>query len=107
MEANKTLSVYNKVRKLTKEGKLHWNEEADGNTFYTSISDFKIYIGKSAGTISFELFNHLNAKIGLLEYGGYSPDIEGLDSFYMQVRKLIKKTEDGLDDLLDQLDRID
>lgn len=107
MEANKTLSVYNKVRKLTKEGKLLWKEEADGNTFYTSISDFKIYIGKSAGTISFELFNHLNTKIGLLEYGGYSPDTEGLDTFYEQVRKLILKTDDGLDNLLDQLDRMD
>lgn len=107
MEANKTLSVYNKVRKLTNEGKLQWNEEADGNTFYTSISYFKIYIGKSAGTISFELFNHLNTKIGMLEYGGYSQDTEGLDSFYMQVRKLIMKSDAGLDDLLDQLDRID
>jgi hypothetical protein len=107
METNKTLSVYNRVRKLSKEGKLHWSEEADGNTFYTSIGNFKIYIGKSAGTISFELFNQLNTKIGLLEYGGYSPDIEGLDSFYMQIKKLIKKTDDGLDDLLDELDRIE
>ncbi len=107
MEANKTLSVYNKVRKLSKEGKLLWKEEADGNTFYTSISDFKIYVGKSAGTISFELFNHLNTKIGLLEYGGYSPDTDGLDTFYDQVRKLILKTDDGLDDLLDQLNQID
>ncbi len=107
MEANKTLSVYNKVRKLSKEGKLLWKEEADGNTFYTSISDFKIYVGKSAGTISFELFNHFNTKIGLLEYGGYSPDTEGLDTFYEQVRKLILKTDDGLDDLLDQLNQID
>lgn len=106
MEANKTLSVYNKVRKLTKEGKLHWNEEADGNTYYTSISDFKIYIGKSAGTISFELFNNLNVKIGLLEFGGYTPDTEGLDSFYVQVRNLILKNEDGLDDLLNQLDQL-
>jgi len=107
MEAKKILSVYNKVKKLTKDGKLLWREEADGNTFYTSISDFKIYIGKSAGTVSFELFNNLNTKIGILEYGGYSPDIEGLDSFYMYVRKLIAKTEDGLDDLLDQLDQLD
>jgi len=106
MEANKTLSVYNKVRKLTKEGKLLWKEEADGNTFYTSISDFKIYIGKSAGTISFELFNHLNIKIGLLEYGGYSPDTESLDTFYEQVRKKVLNNDDGLDDLLDQLDQI-
>lgn len=107
MEAKKTLTVYNKVRKLTQEGKLLWKEEADGNTFYTSINDFKIYIGKSAGIISFELFNHLNTKIGILEYGGYSEDIEGLDTFYGQLRKLIQTSEDGLDDLLDQLDRID
>lgn len=107
MEVKKTLSVYNKVRKLTKDGKLNWNEEADGNTFYTSISDFKIYIGKSAGTISFELFNNLNTKIGLLEFGGYSPDIDGLDSFYNQVRNLTIKNDDGLDDLLDQLEQID
>lgn len=107
MEAKKTLAVYNRVKKLTKEGKLLWKEEADGNTFYTSISDFKIYIGKSAGTVSFELFNNLYTKIGILEYGGYSPDVEGLDSFYLFVRKLITKTEDSLDDLLDHLDKID
>ena len=107
METKKILSVYNKVRKLTKEAKLLWKEEADGNTFYTSISDFKIYIGKSAGTISFELFNHLNMKIGLLEYGGYSENTEGLDIFYEQVMKLIHKGDDSLDDLLDQLDQID
>jgi hypothetical protein len=107
MEAKKILSIYNKVKKLTKDGKLLWREEADGNTFYTSISDFKIYIGKSVGTVSFELFNNLNTKIGVLEYGGYSPDVEGLDSFYMYVRKLVTKNEDGLDDLLDQLEQID
>ncbi len=107
MEAKKILSVYNKVRELTNEGKLLWKEEADGNTFYTSISDFKIYIGKSVGTISFELFNHLNTKIGMLEYGGYSEDTEGLDAFYEQVRKLILKSDDGLDDLLDQLEQLD
>jgi len=107
MEAQKTLDVYNRVKKLTKEGKLIWKEEADGNTFYTSIGDFKIYIGKSVGTVSFELFNNLNTKIGILEYGGYSPDVEGLDSFYLFVRKLISKAEDGLDDLLDQLEQID
>jgi hypothetical protein len=107
MEAQKTLDVYNRVKKLSKEGRLLWKEEADGNTFYTSIADFKIYIGKSAGTVSFELFNNLNTKIGIIEYGGYSPDVEGLDSFYLFVRKLITKTEDGLDDLLDQLDKID
>jgi hypothetical protein len=107
MEAKKILSIYNKVKKLTKEGKLLWREEADGNTFYTSISDFKIYIGKSVGTVSFDLFNNLNTKIGVLEYGGYSPDVEGLDSFYLFVKKLITKTDDGLDDLLDQLDKID
>jgi len=107
MEVKKTVTVYNKVRKLTQEGKLLWKEEADGNTFYTSINDFKIYIGKSAGTISFELFNHFNTKIGILEYGGYSEDTEGLDTFYGQLRKLIQKSDEGLDDLLDQLDRID
>jgi hypothetical protein len=107
MEVKKILSIYNKVKKLTKEGKLLWRQEADGNTFYTSISDFKIYIGKSVGTVSFDLFNNLNTKIGVLEYGGYSPDVEGLDSFYLFVKKLITKTDDGLDDLLDQLDKID
>jgi hypothetical protein len=107
MEVKKILSIYNKVKKLTKEGKLLWRQEADGNTFYTSISDFKIYIGKSVGTVSFDLFNNLNTKIGVLEYGGYSPDVEGLDFFYLFVKKLITKTDDGLDDLLDQLDKID
>lgn len=106
MESNKTLSVYNKIRKLTKEGKLFWKEEADGNTFYASVNDFKIYIGKSAGTITFELFNHLNTKIGFLEFGGYTPDTEGLDTFYEQVRKKVLNNDDGLDDLIGQLDNI-
>jgi len=107
MERIKVLAVFDKVRKLTREGKLTWMEEADGNTFFTSISDFKIFIGKSAGTVSFELFNNLYTKIGILEHGGYSPDVEGLDSFYLFVKKLITKAEDGLDDLLDQLNEID
>lgn len=51
--------------------------------------------------------NHFNTKISLLEYGGYSEDTEGLDTFYWQLRKLIQKSDEGLDDLLDQLDRID
>lgn len=107
MENNKTLSVFNKVKNLTNEGKLIWKEEADVNTFYSSVSDYKIYIGKSAGTISFELFNHLYEKIGTLEHGGYSPNTEGLDIFYEQIRKAIQTNDDGLDDLLEQLDNID
>jgi hypothetical protein len=107
MENNKTLSVFNKVKNLTNEGKLIWKEEADVNTFYSSVSDYKIYIGKSAGTISFELFNHLYEKIGTLEHGGYSPSTEGLDIFYEQIRKAIQTNDDGLDDLLEQLDNID
>ena len=106
MENSKTLSVFTKVRNLTNEGKLIWNEEADVNTFYASVGDYKIYIAKSAGVISFELFNHLNEKIGLLEYGGYSVDTEGLDIFYEQIRKNVQTTDDGLDDLLNQLDSI-
>jgi hypothetical protein len=107
MENNKTLSVFNKVKNLTNEGKLIWKEEADVNTFYSSVSDYKIYIGKSAGTISFELFNHLYEKIGTLEHGGYSPNTKGLDIFYEQIRKAIQTNDDGLDDLLEQLDNID
>ncbi|SDM48712.1 hypothetical protein SAMN05421813_11374 [Daejeonella rubra] len=107
MENNKTLSVFNKVRNLTIEGKLIWKEEADVNTFFASVGDYKIYIGKSVGTISFELFNHLYEKIGMLEYGGYSTDTEGLDVFYEQIRRNVQSTDDGLDDLLDQLDSID
>ena len=106
MENNKILSVFTKVRNLTNEGKLIWNEEADVNTFYASVGDYKIYIAKSAGVISFELFNHLNEKIGMLEHGGYSVDTKGLDIFYEQIRKNVQTTDDGLDDLLNQLDSI-
>jgi hypothetical protein len=107
MENNKTLSVFNKVRNLTNEGKLIWKEEADVNTFYASVGDYKIYIGKSAGAVSFELFNHLYEKIGMLEHGGYSVDTEGLDVFYEQIRRNVQSTDDGLDDLLNQLNSID
>jgi len=107
MENNKTLSVFTKVRNLTNEGKLIWKEEADVNTFYASVGDYKIYITKSIGVISFELFNHLNEKIGMLEYGGYSVDTEGLDIFYEQIRENVQTTDDGLDDLLNQLDSIE
>jgi len=107
MENNKILTVLNRVRDLTNEGKLIWKEEADVNTFYSSVGDYKIYIGKSAGTISFELFNHLYEKIGLLEHGGYSADTEGLDVFYKQIRSTVQTNDDGLDDLLEQLDNID
>lgn len=107
MESNKTLSVFKKVKALNKENKLLWKEEADGTTFYTSVSDFKIYIGKSVGTVSFELFNQQYEKIGSLEHGGYSDNTEGLDVFYEQVRKAVLKIDDGLDDLLSHLDQID
>jgi hypothetical protein len=107
MENNKTLSVFSKVSNLTNEGKLIWKEEADVNTFYASVGDYKIYISKSAGVISLELFNHLNEKIGMLEHGGYSVDTEGLDIFYEQIRKNVQSTDDGLDDLMNQLDSID
>jgi hypothetical protein len=107
MENNKTLSVFTKVRNLTNEGKLIWKEEADVNTFYSSVGDYKIYIAKSAGVVSFELFNHLNEKIGILEHGGYSVDTESLDVFYEQIRKNVQSTDDGLDDLINQLDRIE
>ena len=107
MEHKKTLSVFKRVKQLSNENKLVWKEEADGITFYTSVSDYKIYIGKSVGTVSFELFNHQNVKIGALEHGGYSENTVGLDTFYEQVRRTVLKLDDGLDDLLNQLDRID
>jgi hypothetical protein len=107
MENTKTLSVFKKIKELSNEGKVLWKEEADGITFYTSVSDYKIYIGKSVGTVSFELFNHHNVKIGALEYGGYAENTEGLDTFYEQVRKAVLKIDDGLDDLLNQLGQIE
>jgi hypothetical protein len=107
MENKKIVAVLNKIKSLTKENKVLWKEEADGMTFYTSVSDYKIYIGKSVGTISFELFNHQNAKIGMLEHGGYSDSTEGLDAFYDTVRKKVLKIDDGLDDLLNHLEQID
>ncbi len=107
MEDKKLHSVFKKVKELTNEAKVLWKEEADGNTFYTSVSDYKMYIGKSVGTVSFELFNHHNEKIGLLEQGGYFDNTEGLDAFYEQVRKKVLKIDDGLDDLLNHLERID
>ena len=107
MENEKIVSVFKKIKDLTTNAKVVWKEEADGSTFYTSVSDYKIYIGKSVGTISFELFNHQNLKIGMLEHGGYSENTEGLDTFYEYVRKQVLKIDDGLDDLLNQLDQID
>ncbi len=107
MENDKILSVFNKIRELTLQNKLLWREEADGNTFYTSVNDYKVYIGKSVGTISFELFNSQNNMIGSLEFGGYSPNTPGLDLFYEQVRKKVLNIDDGLDDLLRNLDQID
>ena len=106
MDNRKIEEIFSRILELTKENKLLWRQEADGNTFYASIDDYKIYIGKSVGTVSFELFNHLNTKIGLLEYGGYSVNTEGLDTFYELVRKKVFNIDDGLDDLLSQLDRI-
>ena len=107
MENEKIGTVFSKIKELTKENKMLWREEADGNTFYASIDDYKIYIGKSVGTVTFELFNHLNNKIGFLEHGGYSANTEGLDTFYELVRKKVLKIDDGLDDLLDQLGHLD
>lgn len=107
MKEKKTQSVFKKIKELTSEDKVLWKEEADGSTFYTSVSDYKIYIGKSVGTVSFELFNHHNEKIGMLEEGGYFDNIQGLDAFYQQVRKQVLKIDDGLDDLLDHLDKIE
>lgn len=107
MENEKIMAVFNKIKKLTNEDKLIWKEEADGKTFYTSVNDYKVYIGKSVGTISFELFNHQNEGIGSLEFGGYSPDTKGLDTFYEHVRKKVLNIDDGLDDLLQQLDQLD
>ncbi len=107
MENKKIISVFKKVKELTDQGKLLWKEEADGNTFYTSINDYRVYIGKSVGMVSFELFNHHNIRIGSLEQGGYFDNTEGLDAFYEQVRKNVLQIDDGLDDLLNQLDKID
>lgn len=107
MEDKKVHLVFAKVKELTKEDRVLWREEADGSTFYTSVSDYKIYIGKSVGTVSFELFNHHNEKIGMLEQGGYFDNTDGLEAFYEHVRKKVLKIDDGLDDLLDQLERID
>jgi len=107
MEDKKVHSVFTKVKELTKEDKVLWREEADGSTFYTSVSDYKIYIGKSVGTVSFELFNHHNEKIGLLEQGGYSDNTQGLDAFYETVRKKVLKIDDGLDDLMNHLEQLD
>ncbi len=107
MEDKKVHLVFAKVKELTKEDRVLWREEADGSTFYTSVSDYKIYIGKSVGTISFELFNHHNEKIGMLEQGGYFDNSEGMDTFYEAVRKKVLKIDDGLDDLLNQLDQVE
>ena len=107
MEDKKVHSVFRKIKDLTREEKVLWKEEADGITFYTSVGDYKIYIGKSVGTFSFELFNHQNEKIGQLEQGGYFDNTDGLDTFYELVRKKVLKIDDGLDDLLDQLGRLD
>lgn len=107
MENKKAHSIFKKVKELTKEDKILWKEEADGSTFYTSVSDYKIYIGKSVGTVSFELFNHHNEKIGQLEEGGYFDNTQGLDAFYEVVRKKVLKIDDGLDDLLNHLEQLD
>ena len=107
MEDKKVHSVFTKIKELTKEDKVLWREEADGSTFYTSVSNYKIYIGKSVGTVSFELFNHHNEKIGLLEQGGYFDNTQGLDAFYELVRKKVLKIDDGLDDLMNHLEQID
>lgn len=107
MEDKKVHLVFAKVKELTKEDRVLWREEADGSTFYTSVSDYKIYIGKSVGTVSFELFNHHNEKIGMLEQGGYFDNSEGMDTFYEAVRKKVLKIDDGLDDLLNQLDEVE
>lgn len=107
MEDKKVHLVFKKVKELTKEDRVLWREEADGSTFYTSVSDYKIYIGKSVGTDSFELFNHHNEKIGMLEQGGYFDNSEGIDTFYEAVRKKVLKIDDGLDDLLNRLDQVE
>jgi hypothetical protein len=107
MENKKTIAAFNRIRDLSKKDKLLWKAEADGKTFYTSVNDYKVYIGESVGTISFQLFNSQNIEIGSLEFGGYSPDTEGLDTFYEQIRKKVLNIDDGLDDLLDSLDKID
>lgn len=107
MEEKKVHIVFRKIKELTKEEKVFWKEEADGTTFFTSVSNYKIYIGKSVGTVSFELFNHHNEKIGQLEQGGYFDNTDGLDAFYALVRKKVLKIDDGLDDLLSHLERLD
>ena len=107
MENKKLISVFKKIRALTTNNKLLWKEEADGSTFYTSIDDYRVYIGKSVGTVSLELFNHHNIKIGSLEHGGYFDSAEGLDIFYEEIRKRVLKIDDGLDDLLNRLDKMD
>ena len=107
MEHKKVHSVFTKIKELTNEDKVLWREEADGSTFYTSVSEYKIYIGKSVGTVSFELFNHHNEKIGLLEQGGYFDNTQGLDAFYETVRKKVLKIDDGLDDLMNHLGQLD
>ena len=107
MEHKKVHSLFTKIKELTSEDKVFWREEADGSTFYTSVSDYKIYIGKSVGTVSFELFNHHNEKIGLLEQGGYFDNTQGLDAFYETVRKKVLKIDDGLDDLMNHLGQLD
>ena len=106
MQNKKIMAAFNKIRDLTKEDKLLWKEEADGKTFYTSVNNYKVYIGKSVGTVLFQLFNHQNIELGSLEFGGYSPDTEGLDIFYEEVRKKVLNVDDGLDDLLRNLDQI-
>lgn len=107
MEHKKTLAVFKKIKDLTAEHKIVWKEEADGNTFYTSVNDYKIYIGKSVGTVAFELFNSQYEKIGLLEQGGYSQNTPGLDDFYDTVRKRVLKIDDDLDELLSRLEGLD
>src|SRR5688572_7627762 len=107
MDEKKAHSIFKKIKELTRAGKVLWKEEADGSTFYTSVSNYKIYIGKSVGTVSFELFNLHNEKIGLLEEGGYFDNTDGLEAFYEYVRKKVLKIDDGLDDLLNHLQQLD
>jgi len=37
LENNKNLSIYNKLKDLTNDGKLIWKEETDLNVFYTYL----------------------------------------------------------------------
>ena len=106
MQNKKIIAAFKKIMDLTEKDKLIWKEEADGKTFYTSVKDYKVFIGKSVGTVLFQLFNHQLVELGSLEFGGYSPDIEGLDTFYEEVRKKVLNVDDGLDDLLQNLDQI-